>query len=145
LDARTFNNSFLLLGLDFDTSQFHLDLLSQEGFILLNDGRSVVDISILNSDDSSFFEILQSSAVTTFFHKEQLFSIPGIQVDRFDERVNNSILSVSTSTIKAQLYTEMDGSPFWIFLLAVNTDLYVMLCTLLLLMFLMLANSLSLV
>lgn len=56
---------------------------------------------VISGDDTSFFEILKCSAIASFLHEKKLFSIPSIKIDRFDKRVDNTILTMFASTIQA--------------------------------------------
>lgn len=145
LDTGTLRDFLLLSWLHFDSSQLHFNLFSQQSFVLLDDRRFVVDVFVLRSDDPSFFEVLESSTVASLFHEEKLFSIPGVEVDRLDERVDDSVLSVPSCAVETELHSNVDGGPLGILLFTVDADLNVVGLTLLSLMFLMLANSLSLV
>jgi hypothetical protein len=131
--------------LDFDSSKLEVDFFSEGGLVLLDDGRTVVDVLIVGRDDSSFSKVVQSSTVASFFHIEQLFAIPGVEVDGLDERVDDPVLTVFSSAVEAEMYAEMDGGPLGVLLLAVKADLTRASSTLLSLMFLIAANTLSLV
>lgn len=100
LNSNVFCGFLLFSWLDFDTSKFHLDLFSEQSFVLLDDGWFIVDVSILRSYYSSFLQVFEGSTVSSLFHEEKLFSIPGIQVDWLDEWVNNSVLPVPSCAIQ---------------------------------------------
>lgn len=123
--------------------EFKLDFFCEKGFVLLDNGGFVIYMSVIGGDDASFLEILQGSAVSTLFHKKQLFAIPGIEVDGFDKGIDDSVLTMLAGAVETQVNAEMDGGPFGIFLFAIETNLICIRRTLLSLMFLIWANTLS--
>ena len=78
---------------------------------------------VSGSYNSSFFEILEGSTVAALFHVEELFTVPGIKVDRLDERVDDSVLSMFACAVEAKTDAQVNGGPFWVFLLAIQADL----------------------
>jgi len=73
--------------------------------------------------DPAFPEILQGPRVGPLLHVKQLLVVPLVEVGRLHERVNHTILAVFARAIDTQMHREVDGRPFGVFLLAVDTDL----------------------
>ena len=94
-------------------------------------------------DDSSFFEVLEGSIVASFFHEEKLFSIPGIEVDRLDEGVDDAVLTMLAGAVETQMDAQVDRGPLRVLLLAVQTDLRHNTTTLLSFMLRICPNTLS--
>ena len=105
------------------STQLHFYFLCEHCLVLLNDWRSVVNVFVIGCDYTSFFKVLESSAVSSFFHIEKLFSVPCIQINGLDEGINNSVLSMFASAVETEMNAEMNGRPFRIFLFAIETNL----------------------
>jgi len=82
------------------TAQFQVNFLSEQRLVLLDNGRLVVNVLIVNSDDSLLLKVLQCSTVSTLFHEEQLLAIPDIEVYRFDEGVNYTVLPMFACAVQ---------------------------------------------
>lgn len=94
---------------------------------------------------SSFLKILKSSAVTSFFHEKQLFSIPSIEIDRLDKGIADTVLTVLPCAVEAKMNAKVDRRPLGILFFAVQAHLTTTRSTLLSLRFLICRNTLSLV
>ena len=113
----------ILADFGFDSSQFHFDLLGEEGLILLDNGGFIVDVFVLGGDDTSFAEVLKGPGVASLFHEKQLFAIPGVEVSGLDKGVDDSVLTVLSCAVKAEVDAKVDGGPLGVFLFAVEADL----------------------
>jgi hypothetical protein len=127
------------------SQQLEIDFLCQCSFVLLNNRRFVVDVTIIGSDDSSLAKIFQRSGVASFLHVEQLFLIPGVEVDRLNEGVNHTVLTMLPCAIQTKMNAKVYRGPFRVLLFAIQTNLCRFNCTLFSLMPRNYANSLSLV
>lgn len=113
------------------TVQLNLNFFSEYRLVFLHDWRPVIDMTISICNDTTFSEVFESSGIGAFLHEEELFVVPFIQVGWFDKWVNNSILPVFSSTVDTQMHSQMNGCPFWVFLLTIDADLHYHWCTLL--------------
>jgi hypothetical protein len=111
--------------------QLQLNLLGEKSLVLLYDRGLVVDMIVIGGDDSSFLEVLEGSAVSALLHVEELFTIPTVEVDGLGEGVDDPVLAVSAGAVEAEVYSQVNGGPLRVFLLAIETDLNVQRHTLL--------------
>lgn len=99
------------------------NFFSYDSFISLNDWWFIVNVLMAFTDDPTFSEVFDSSLISSLLHKHQLFSIPFIKIGGFNKRIHNPILPMFASTVNTKMNSNVYGSPSWVFLFTINTDL----------------------